>query len=185
MSKKSEELSQELLNPYSKLSKSNEKVGWIYEILSSFQEIYWEQIRDLIVPENSMKQLNKAWDYEPTIITVKNAENVYKLLEQARENRIVAETAWNSRSSRSHSLFQLIIKASHPNVNNGKISEGAINLIDLAGSERLHKLSNDKQILNESVAINKSLSSLRDVIGKLVEREKNGKIYKWKANNLF
>ena len=50
---------------------TNKRHGWIYEIESSFQEIYMEQIRDLLVPENSMKQLNKASDYEPTIIIVK------------------------------------------------------------------------------------------------------------------
>ena len=150
--------------------------GWVYEIEASFQEIYWEQIRDLLVPENSMKQLNKASEYIPTVVIVKNAEDVYELLWKARDNRIVAETSWNARSSRSHSLFQLIIKASHPKVHNGSVSEGAINLIDLAGSERLHKSTNDKQVLNESIAINKSLSCLREVIGKLAEREKNGNL---------
>lgn len=51
--------------------KNNQKYGWIYLIESSFQEIYMEQIRDLLLPENSMKQLNKASEYEPTIVAVK------------------------------------------------------------------------------------------------------------------
>ena len=103
-----------------------------------------------------------------------NAEDVYELLEKARENRVVADTSSNERSSRSHSLFQLIIKASHPKINGGVQTEGAINLIDLAGSERLHKQINEKQVLSQSIAINKSLSWLREVIGKLVERERIG-----------
>ena len=57
---------------------------------------------------------------------------------------MVANTSSNERSSRSHSIFQLIIKASHPEINGGIETEGAINLIDLAGSERLHKHNNEK-----------------------------------------
>lgn len=114
----------------------------------------------MLSPENSMKQLNKASEYLPTVVTVEKDSDVYHLLEKARENRAVGGTSCNERSSRSHSLFQLVIKTFHPKINDGKGLEGAINLIDLAGSERLHKShsSSDKKILAESTAINKSLT---------------------------
>lgn len=87
------------------------------------------------------------------------------MLDKAKENRVVADNLLNARSSRSHSLFRILIKASHSELTNGVEYEGAINLIDLAGSERLHKIGNsDKRVLEESKAINLSLSCLRDVI---------------------
>jgi kinesin family member C1 len=53
--------------------------------------------------------------------------------------------------------------------------EGAINLVDLAGSERILKTANsiEKHLINESTAINKSLSCLRDVISALANKDKH------------
>ena len=47
------------------------------------------------------------------------------------------------------------------------ICAGKLNLIDLAGSERLHKSGSDGVRLQEAKHINKSLSSLADVIHSL------------------
>ena len=48
-------------------------------------------------------------------------------------------------------------------------------MIDLAGSERLYKNGSnaDKVLLNESTAINKSLSCLRDVISALANKDRH------------
>jgi len=153
----------------------NKGEGWNYEIEASFQEIYLDQIRDLLSTENWMKQMNKASDYQPTKVTVEQATDVYDLLDTARANRVVGETSCNARSSRSHSLFQLTIRWFHAHINDGKEQEGAINLIDLAGSERLYKNGSnaDKVLLNESTAINKSLSCLRDVISALANKDRH------------
>ena len=129
-----------------------------------------EQIRDLLDLENSMTQLNKASSYEPTMITVTAASEVYYLIDKASNNRVVSDNSFNERSSLSHSIFQLLVTSKHTQKN---ISlEGAINLIDLAGSERLHKSgSKSKQILIESRSINKSLSCLKDVIKSLANND--------------
>lgn len=50
---------------------------WKFEIECSFQEIYCDEIRDLLEPANSMKQLNKASSYEPTVVKVTEATEVY------------------------------------------------------------------------------------------------------------
>jgi len=56
-----------------------------------------------------------------------------------KNHRVVAETKMNSQSSRSHSIFSIIIE--NQEEINGKISTkaGKLNLVDLAGSERQSK----------------------------------------------
>lgn len=152
-----------------------QELGWEFCIKASFQEIYLDEIRDLLDVKNSMKQLNKAMMYEPTVIEVNKVEDVFCLLNMAKDNRAVAETSSNERSSRSHSIFQLLIESSNSQIPGGKQLSGSINLIDLAGSERIHKTTNaknNKDRKKESTEINKSLTCLRDVITALKSKGK-------------
>lgn len=95
---------------------------------------------------------------------------VNNLLETAAKNRRVAATKANERSSRSHSIFMLTLKGSCAAT--GQSSEGVLNLVDLAGSERLKQSGAEGSRMKETQAINKSLSSLGDVIAAL--GNKNG-----------
>jgi kinesin family protein C1 len=87
---------------------------------------------------------------------------VANLLKKASQNRAVGATNINERSSRSHSVFTLRLKGK--NTITGEVSTGVLNLIDLAGSERLSASGSTGDRLKETQAINKSLSSLGDVI---------------------
>jgi kinesin family protein C1 len=111
--------------------------GWSFKIQCSFQEIYLEQIRDLLDVNKFQGTHNKTSAYQPTVLTVDTADDIYFLINKARENRMVAETKCNEHSSRSHSLFQLELNGNHPDIKGGVDICGALNLIDLAGSERL------------------------------------------------
>lgn len=97
---------------------------WNYNVFVSFQEIYMDQIRDLLkdVP---------AVNGEVTNFQVDSPENLFPLLKIANQNRKVAETVCNERSSRSHSIFQL--KLQGKNHKSGQELNGTLNLIDLAG----------------------------------------------------
>lgn len=90
---------------------------------------------------------------------------VDQLLDAAAKNRRVAATKANERSSRSHSIFMLTLKGSCAAT--GESSEGVLNLVDLAGSERLKQSGAEGSRMKETQAINKSLSSLGDVIAAL------------------
>ena len=100
-----------------------------------------------------------------------HAENTYTtdaataLLETAAKNRRVAATKSNERSSRSHSIFVLTLRGSCAATD--ERSEGVLNLVDLAGSERLKQSGAEGNRMKETQAINKSLSSLGDVIAAL------------------
>lgn len=88
------------------------------------------------------------------------------LLYLARQNRAVARTAQNERSSRSHSVFQLQISGEH--AGRGLQCGAHLNLVDLAGSERLDPGlalgPGERERLRETQAINSSLSTLGLVI---------------------
>ena len=63
------------------------------------------------------------------------------MLNRAKENRKTAKTSMNEKSSRSHSIFQLKITGLKAD---GKTElNGALNLIDLAGSEKMSSSNGD------------------------------------------
>jgi kinesin family member C1 len=76
----------------------------------------------------------------------------------------------NEHSSRSHSVFMLRI--SGRNEVSGERCEGSLNLVELAGRERLEKsgFAGNKERLGETQSINKSLIVLGDVIGAVGEK---------------
>lgn len=71
-------------------------------------------------------------------------------------------------SSRSHSIFQLLIESDQADAR-GMLKRAKLNLCDLAGSEKIHNLEQvDSQIhFNEMKTINLSLTTLGKVISSL------------------
>jgi kinesin family member C1 len=82
-------------------------------------------------------------------------------MEVAGRHRAVGSTDMNARSSRSHSVFTLHLKAQNKETRSQLA--GKLNLCDLAGSERLSRSNATGDRLKETQAINKSLSALTDV----------------------
>ncbi|ANB14559.1 Kar3p [Sugiyamaella lignohabitans] len=152
--------------------------GWRYVITGEFLEIYNETMRDLLnsSEENKLEIRHDAKQQKTSIINITSVKldspsTVYSVLRQADSNRSVAATAANERSSRSHSVF--ILRITGENVETGEKSEGTLNLIDLAGSERLAHSQATGIRLKETQAINKSLSYLGDVICALGSEDKS------------
>jgi kinesin family protein C1 len=146
--------------------KELEKSGWKITLEVSYLEIYVDQVRDLLLnnSNNVISQNSKIGNAFTPIIN--NIEDMNNLIETATKKRVVAETLCNDRSSRSHLIFQLKINAKNAEL---KVERnGALNLIDLAGSERISKSKVEDERLKESIAINKSLSNLKTVITALV-----------------
>lgn len=158
--------------------------GWQYTIEASFLEIYNETIRDLLGSGDSntkheikiVNPGNTGGACEVTVtnvktVTVTSETQVYSLLEKATQNRAVAATQCNERSSRSHSVFRL--KLVGENQLTGEKCQGTLNLIDLAGSERLSQSCSTGERLRETKNINKSLSNLGNVIMALANKEQH------------
>ncbi|KAD3069331.1 hypothetical protein E3N88_37211 [Mikania micrantha] len=158
--------------------------GWKYKMQASMLEIYNESIRDLLSPRSSNgaegggagKQYVIRHDAEGntyvsdlTIVDVCSTREVSNLLQQAAQSRSVGKTDMNEHSSRSHLVFTLRIYG--VNESTEQQVQGVLNLIDLAGSERLSRSGATGERLKETQAINKSLSSLSDVIFALAKKE--------------
>ncbi|KAI7731760.1 hypothetical protein M8C21_025843 [Ambrosia artemisiifolia] len=158
--------------------------GWKYEMQVSMLEIYNETIRDLLTPnrpgstELGAKQYAIKHDAngnthvsDLTVVDVRSSSEVSFLLNRAAQSRSVGRTQMNEQSSRSHFVFTLRITG--VNESTEQQVQGVLNLIDLAGSERLSRSGATGDRLKETQAINKSLSSLSDVIFALAKKEEH------------
>ncbi|KHG17675.1 Kinesin-4 -like protein [Gossypium arboreum] len=147
-----------VLNHLFKVSQDR-KSNTVYEVAVQMVEIYNEQVRDLLssdaVPEACM---------HPVIST----SDVLDLMDIGFKNRAVSATALNARSSRSHSIVTVHVRGR--NVKTGTVLYGNLHLIDLAGSERVDRSEVTGHRLREAQHINKSLSSLGDVIFALAKK---------------
>ncbi|EGD79293.1 hypothetical protein PTSG_09709 [Salpingoeca rosetta] len=157
----------------------DKKGDWSYEIEVSVLEIYNETIVDLLAEKRSKKGLEvrhgKEGPYVEGLSThvVSNAEEVRQYFLQAQKLRATSSTDMNEHSSRSHAL--LIVFVTGTNLSTGVTTRGKLNLIDLAGSERVAKsgaLDNAARF-KEATNINKSLSCLGDVIHALGSKQKH------------
>jgi len=161
-------------------SENLKEAGWHYTMQVMYLEIYNETIFDLLVSNSSssktkldIKQDEKGDPGVPgaRVVGVDNPRQIYDLLRIAARNRAVAATLCNARSSRSHSVFQLSLAGR--NTITGESATGLLNLIDLAGSERVDKSGSTGDRLKEAVNINKSLSCLGDVIMSLANKDRH------------
>lgn len=101
--------------------------------------------------------------------TVTNAFETYELLRIGAQNRHVGSTSMNKESSRSHSVFTLLIESKHNHDGLMNFRSSRFHLIDLAGSERQKATDAAGERLKEAGMINKSLSALGNVINSLVD----------------
>ena len=109
-----------------------------------------------------------------TIKRVSNATEVFDSLWKGAKNRAVSSTDMNEHSSRSHTIFQVLVETKGMNGLPG--TKAKLNLVDLAGSEkwRPHQLSefSDTRIM-EMTSINQSLSNLGNCVRGLLRPGRN------------
>ena len=66
------------------------------------------------------------------------------VMQAGKKNRSVGATLMNATSSRSHSIFTIVIECAETSKDKGDhIRVGKLNLVDLAGSERQSKVISD------------------------------------------
>lgn len=145
-------------------------------VRASYLEIYNEEIRDLLSkdPKNALdiKENADSGVYVKglTAQVVKDAAEIDHVMQTGKKNRSVGATLMNQTSSRSHSIFTIVVEClSEGGDGKDHVCVGKLNLVDLAGSERQSKTGATGDRLQEANKINLSLSALGNVISALVD----------------
>ncbi|XP_062866436.1 centromere-associated protein E isoform X2 [Trichomycterus rosablanca] len=153
----------------------------------SYMEIYNETVTDLLC---------ESWKRKPLEIREGNYKNVYVAdlteelvtspeqalawIRKGEKNRHYGKTKMNERSSRSHTIFRMILESrERSDPASGESADGAIivshlNLVDLAGAERASQTGAEGARLKEGCNINRSLFTLGQVIKKLSDESQKG-----------
>ncbi|KAI0059583.1 kinesin-domain-containing protein [Artomyces pyxidatus] len=178
-----------------------------YLLRCSYLEIYNETIHDLLAPPSSTAaqpvQIQgtgaNVWLSPLREEVVTSLKSVHEVLERGWGNRRTATTDWNERSSRSHSVFRVVIESRErgdsgstsgrqtpglgarpptpggprlQSIGGRSVQTSVLSLIDLAGSE---KATSDKERTREGKYINTSLLTLGTVISTLAENSSRNK----------
>jgi hypothetical protein len=102
---------------------------------------------------------------------VQTSEDILRILAVGANNRMTRSTDFNATSSRSHALLQLTFEIeAQTETGQTVINKSKLNLVDLAGSEKIPFVAseyNNARHMKELTSINKSLSSLGNVIAAL------------------
>jgi centromeric protein E len=166
----------------------------------SYLEIYNEKIYDLLAgpvattgpsgpqqEEIKLREDPKRGAYASPLKEeiVQSPTQLLRVIHRGDTARRTSSTQWNSRSSRSHAVVQIVVESRERVPGSGNMQENkrvamlpggvrvsTLSLIDLAGSERA---AEDKERRTEGAHINKSLLTLGTVVAKLSgNKDKNG-----------
>ncbi|XP_066983070.1 centromere-associated protein E-like [Macrobrachium rosenbergii] len=151
-----------------------------YLIRVSFLEIYNEAITDLLATRDPKgRGLTVREDSSGAVYVVdlkeecvSSEEMLLSLMRKGNKNRHVGATNMNDKSSRSHTIFRLIIESRERSESDNAdeaITVSHLNLVDLAGSENASQTGATGERLKEGGFINKSLFMLGRVISQLSE----------------
>ncbi|XP_046947783.1 centromere-associated protein E [Lynx rufus] len=150
----------------------------------SYMEIYNETITDLLCDTQKMKPLIIREDFNRNVYVadlteevVYTSEMALKWITKGEKNRHYGITKMNQRSSRSHTIFRMILESrekGEPSNCDGSVKVSHLNLVDLAGSERAAQTGAEGVRLKEGCNINRSLFILGQVIKKLSDGQVGG-----------
>ncbi|XP_029776696.1 centromere-associated protein E isoform X1 [Suricata suricatta] len=150
----------------------------------SYMEIYNETITDLLCDTQKVKPLIIREDFNRNVYVadlteevVYTSEMALKWITKGEKNRHYGITKMNQRSSRSHTIFRMILESrekGEPSNCDGSVKVSHLNLVDLAGSERAAQTGAEGVRLKEGCNINRSLFILGQVIKKLSDGQVGG-----------
>ncbi|KAJ0395631.1 hypothetical protein P43SY_003287 [Pythium insidiosum] len=162
----------------------------------SYLEVYNERVFDLLAngarPDVKLYEVEKptAGGVSQDVVIkgvveeiVVSADHLLSLVETGDVHRHTASTAANEQSSRSHTIFRLVIESqrarrppgeggssngsSSPTPGASLVRSSTLNLVDLAGSESVRLAHTTGQQQEEGRYINRSLLTLGHIIWKL------------------
>lgn len=167
---------------FDEINQSYESEGTVFNVYCSFIQIYNEKLFDLLQDQNGTNQeslknnLNIREDKQEgtfveglTEYQVTCINDWLTLLRRGEKNRTTRQTNANNRSSRSHTIFQILIEAALP-TDDGAMTKSKLNLWDLAGSEKIQTEERlEEKHMIEHKNINLSLTTLGKVVAALAK----------------
>lgn len=176
---------------YSMNISDNKEKNW--KLKATYIEIYNEQLRDLLIPENiplsNRPQVIIREDPKGRIlltgltqIEINTVQDLLDALDFGSKIRQTDSTTINAQSSRSHAVFSLNLvqtrtlpidkRRSVPadsklSSENTMTIDSKLHFVDLAGSERLKNTGAQGDRVKEGISINAGLASLGKVISQL------------------
>ncbi|XP_025205598.1 kinesin-related protein 4-like isoform X2 [Melanaphis sacchari] len=148
-----------------------------YLLRACYLEIYNEKVIDLLEKKSNKSQTKKIEIQKDGLhitplkaVVCQNSQMVIDLMRIGEKNRSIGETDMNERSSRSHTIFRIILESRNIDDDcDGAYQQSVINLVDLAGSERSSQTQSSMERFKEGCKINSSLTTLGLVIQQLSE----------------
>ncbi|NWW47155.1 KIF14 protein, partial [Pedionomus torquatus] len=175
---------------FTRIAQTDKQQVILYHLEMSFFEVYNEKIHDLLVFKAESRQKKQPLRVREHPVLGPYVEGLtvfwfnpdfYLLqswLELGNKQRATAATVMNDKSSRSHSVFTLVMTQTKVEFVDEEQCDrrltSHINLIDLAGSECCSTAQTTGERLKEGVSINKSLLTLGKVISALSKQSQNG-----------
>ena len=157
-----------------------------FELYANFIEIYNEDVFDLLAndPNGKNKFFKQKLNIKENInnifycqdvkyVQILNMENFNDILNLGISKKVHNATNLNINSSRSHSIFKIILRNKNIDYSNNNINEISLSIVDLAGSERAKRSETSGINLIEACKINQSLS----ILGKCLEAMKYNTLY--------
>ncbi|KAH0572803.1 Kinesin-like protein [Spironucleus salmonicida] len=139
----------------------------------SLLELYFDKPTDLInnQPLNIRQNEQGFFCDNLTTVEISSAEQGIQILNKAIQNRIVGSNYANEKSSRSHVLINFGVRQ----ISRGdqESTASVLTIVDLAGSESIRKGNSEGIRLAEAQSINKTLSTLCQVVNALSTRKEH------------
>jgi len=148
----------------------------------SYLEIYNETLMDLVAGTQNGLKLSESRKTGTGIVCenltetdVADADQAHRIFIDGTKNRRRAATAMNKESSRSHTIFTLVVESAQTasdGITTNKFAR--LHMVDLAGSERQRDTKAEGERLKEASSINISLLTLGRVMNNLAVNAKGG-----------
>eukprot|EP00760_Papus_ankaliazontas_P036253 PhM_4_TR8273/c2_g1_i1/m.53438/K17914/KIF13; kinesin family member 13 len=147
------------------------------QVQCTYLEIYNERVMDLLEKREGDPDGNLKVRQDPvtgpfveglSTHNVSSESDIFRLLHKGDQERHIAATKMNDRSSRSHAIFSILL--CKPGPTGALTTWSKINLVDLAGSERVHSSGAEGVQFKEATKINLSLTTLGRVIDALADQ---------------
>lgn len=144
--------------------------SYTFKLHMTYIEIHNENLHDLL-SDDSHSTIVLQEDAElgvfpqgALMVPIRSEEEALLYMFRGESNKSIGEHKLNKRSSRSHTVLTVYIESKPKSESESKILFSKLSIFDLAGCERTKKTNSEGLKMLEASFINKSLSSLEQLV---------------------